>query len=163
MVYAAHCADCHGPDGRGEKGVTDLTRGQFNFGSDAEAVFVTIRDGRRAEMPGVGSIYGELQLGQIVAYVETLASNAPLADYEADGRDLFRKCCTTCHGEDGRCRPALGAPDLADDSWQHGASMMNVRLAITRGTRSECPPHGPILSPVEINLLNAYVLRLANP
>lgn len=159
QLYEMHCADCHGQDGRGARGITDLTEGRFAYGTDADAIRTTIRDGRHSEMPGLGREYGEVELGQIVAYVETLGTGATLNDYESRGAALYAEGCADCHGEDGQGLPALGAPDLTDDYWQHGASMMNVRLAITRGTVSECPAHGGILTPVEIELLTAWVLE----
>lgn len=160
QLFAVYCAGCHGADGRAEKGITDLTRSRFDFGASGEAVRRTIRDGRRSEMPGMGRDYGEVELGQLVAYLGTLSAAAPLSDYEARGRALFAEGCAVCHAPDGSGKVELGAPDLTDNYWRHGGSMMNIRLVITRGVRSECPAHGGELSPAEIDLLTAYVLRL---
>jgi cytochrome c oxidase cbb3-type subunit 3 len=160
QLFAAYCAGCHGADGRGERGTTDLTRGRFSFGASAEAVRLTIRDGRRSEMPGQGGELGEVDLGQLVAYLGTLSSDEPLSDFEERGRVLFAERCVACHDPDGSGNTELGVPDLTDDYWQHGGSMMNIRLVITRGVQSECPAHGEELSPAEIELLTAHVLRL---
>jgi cytochrome c oxidase cbb3-type subunit 3 len=161
QLYAAHCASCHGADGKGSKGITDLTLGHFAWGATEDAIRTTIRDGRNAEMPSMGNEYGELELGQIVAYVETLATGAELNDYERHGRDLYREKCVACHGEDGRGQPTIGAADLTDDYWQHGNSMMNKRLVITRGVQSSCPAQGNRLTPAQLDLLTAYVMELA--
>jgi cytochrome c oxidase cbb3-type subunit 3 len=160
QLFQAHCAGCHGADGRGAKGITDLTRGRFNFGTSADAIRTTIREGRRNEMPSLGHEYGELELGQIVAFVETLSGDAPLSDYERHGRELYLETCAACHGEDGRGQAELGAANLTDDYWQNGESMMNMRLAITRGVVSVCPAQGADLTPIEIDLLTAYTLNL---
>jgi cytochrome c oxidase cbb3-type subunit 3 len=66
-----------------------------------------------------------------------------------------------CHGAGGRGNTDLGAPSLVDDYWQHGDSMMNIRLAITRGTESTCPAQGDVLDATEIELLSAYVRQLS--
>lgn len=159
-LFEAYCTGCHGADGRGEKGVTDLVRGRYDFGTSADAVRRTVRDGRLSEMPGFGGDYGEVDLGQLVAYLETLSVDETLSDYEQRGGKLFAETCAACHSPDGRGNTELGAPDLTDDYWRHGDSMMNIRLVITRGVRSECPPHGALLSTAEIELVTAYVLQL---
>lgn len=164
-LFERHCADCHGSDARGGRGVTDLTLGRFAYGTTPGDIRTTIRDGRVSEMPGMGAQYGEVELGQIVAFVETLSTGdasagAALSNYERRGREIFIDRCVVCHGEDGRGQPLAGAPDLTDDYWQYGDSMMNLRLAITRGIRSECPSRVGILDPVEIDLLTAWTLEL---
>ena len=111
-------------------------------------------------MPQMGRTLGEVELGQLVAYVESLAGNVELSDYEVRGRQLYEENCIACHSEDGSGNTELGVPNLRDDYWIHGASMMNKRLVITRGVESQCPPHGDSLSPTEAELLTAYVLSL---
>lgn len=160
-LFEAYCGDCHGADGTGERGVPDLTQGGYDYGASAEAIRATITDGRQSEMPGVGREYGEVELGQIVSYLGTFGSDEPLSDYDARGQEFYAESCAACHGDDGQGLPELGASNLADDYWQHGDSMMNKRLAITRGVQSECPAHGSELTPAEIELLTAFTLQLA--
>jgi len=160
QLFTVYCAGCHGADGRGERGVTDLTRARFDFGASAEAVRSTIRDGRHSEMPSMGRDYGEVELGQIVAYLGTLKTDVTLSDYEERGRAIYAEGCASCHAADGTGNVELGAPDLTDAYWRHGDSMMNIRLVITRGVQSECPAYGEVLNPAEIELLTAYVLQL---
>jgi cytochrome c oxidase cbb3-type subunit 3 len=162
QLFAAHCASCHGSDGTGNRGVTDLSRGHFDYGNSEAAIHATIRDGRQSEMPRMGDRYGEVELGQIVAYVETLSTGAPLNDYESRGKTFYDESCAVCHGDSGQGLTALGASDLTDDYWQHGDSMMNQRLAITRGVSSSCPSQFESLTPAEIDLLTAYVLDLSD-
>jgi len=160
-LFAAYCANCHGAGGTGARGVPDLTRGRFDFGSSIAAIETTIRDGRHSEMPGMGREYGEVELGQIVGYVQALPRNEPLTEYESRGETFYAESCVACHGADGRGNTDLGAPSLVDDYWQHGDSMMNIRLAITRGTESTCPAQGDVLNAIEIALLGAYVGQLS--
>jgi cytochrome c oxidase cbb3-type subunit 3 len=161
-LFGAYCADCHGSDGRGKRDVMDLTRGRFDFGLSADAVRTTIMDGRTSEMPAMGREYGEVELGQLVAYLDTLPVGGELSANAERGRALYAEGCASCHGEDGRGQAEDGAPDLVDDYWRHGDSMMNIRLVITRGVQSECPAQGAELDPAEVELLTAYVLYLAS-
>jgi len=159
-LFAGHCASCHAADGSGTRGVTNLREGRLNYGADEAAVRTTIVAGRISTMPQMGRTLGEVELGQLVSYVESLAGNIELSDYEVRGQQLYQENCVVCHGEDGSGNPELGAPDLRDDYWIHGESMMNKRLVITRGVESVCPPHGDALSGAEVELLTAFVLSL---
>lgn len=159
-LFTLECGGCHGADASGDRGVTDLTRGHFDYGATEDAIRTTIREGRRSEMPGMGREYGEVELGQIVAYLDTLITDAPLNDYETRGQEFYVATCVACHGEDGRGITAVGGSDLTDDYWAHGDSMMNKRLVITRGATSECPPGLESLSSAEVELLTAWVMNL---
>lgn len=167
QLYKAHCASCHGADGQqGKRGAIDLTRGRFNYGASEDAIHKTIAAGRQATMPTMGrGTLGSVDLGQLVAYVQSLAPGAKKEDsyYVKRGKTLYDQYCEICHGADGRGKTEKGAPDLTDDYWQHGQSMMNIRLVITRGVQDECPAQQSKLTPTEINLLTAYVTKLITP
>ena len=159
-LYATYCASCHGSDGRGEQGVTDLVAGRFAYGSDPVAIQSTISNGRRSEMPALGKNLGEVEIGQLVAYVQSLSSDSPASTMAERGQDLFAENCTVCHGSEGAGITELGAPSLRDSYWQHGDSMMAIRLAITRGLEAICPPQAGNLSAAEVDILTAYVMGL---
>lgn len=163
QLFSVYCAECHSEDGTGTRGVPDLTTGALTYGDSAAAIRATITGGRRAEMPAMGRDLGEVEIGQVVAYVETLGSDAALGDYEQRGKAIYDAECAECHGPEGRGSADLGTPSLADDKWQHGGSMMNIRLAITRGTESRCPAHEGELTAAETKLLTAWVLELRTP
>lgn len=158
-LFGAYCASCHGVDASGKQGVTDLVDGVFNFGHDIDAIRTTIVQGRTSVMPGVGNQYGEMALGQLVAYVESLALDEPLGRLAEQGKKLYDDSCAACHGADGRGNLALGGPNLADDYWLHGDTMMAIRLIITRGAEGQCPSHAQSLTPVEVELLTAFVAQ----
>lgn len=159
-LFSINCAGCHGPTGEGRQGVMNLVDGVFNHGNSVEAIRSTITNGRVSVMPAMGNRYGEMNLGQLVAYVESLSSSEPPSRLGEQGKQLYDDSCATCHGGDGRGVVALGGPNLADAYWQHGDTMMAIRLIITRGAESQCPAHGQVLMPVEIELLTAYVMSL---
>lgn len=160
QLFRAHCADCHDTAADSTRGVPALTGSQLSYGDDTVAIRRTIAEGRRSVMPGIGSQLGEVDIGQLVAFVQALERDAPLNDFEKRGAGLYTEHCASCHGEEAGGKPELGAPDLTDESWQHGGSMMNIRLVITRGAESICPAHRGELSDAEIELLTAYTLHL---
>lgn len=157
QLFHAHCATCHGAGARGKQGVTDLVAGVFNYGSDEDAIRATITHGRESVMPPMGGQYGEMDVGQVVAWVQSLSSDEPLTRFVERGGELFAEDCAVCHGPDGLGMPEVGAPNLTDDYWLHGGSMMSIRLVVSRGVQAQCPPHAGSLTETEINLLTAFV------
>ena len=162
QLYTGYCATCHGSDATGAKGVTDLVNGIYDFGSSDNAIRHTISQGRQSIMPDLGTILGEVDLGLLVAYVLTFSGQEFDSAYMQSARRLYDDNCLSCHGEKGLGNEELGIPDLTDDYWQHGGSKMNVRLNVTRGISSECPPHAEVLTSTEIELLTAYLLKIRN-
>ena len=66
VFIKADCADCHGPDGRGDSsyGAPDLTANVWNSGGDAESLYKAIYSGQHRVMP---AWIGQLSLEQIRA------------------------------------------------------------------------------------------------
>ena len=56
---------------------------------------------------------------------------------------------------------ALGAPNLVDDIWLHGAGDPDMRDVINNGRVNEMPAHKDLLSENRIRVLVAYVMRLS--
>ncbi|HEU4617259.1 MAG TPA: c-type cytochrome [Gammaproteobacteria bacterium] len=159
-LFLTHCGSCHGEDGRASRGVVDLVAGRYNYGDSEDAIRTTIAQGRKSVMPPMReSKLGEVDVGQLVSYVQSLSASAGAqpTDYQKRGKMLFTEHCAACHGEDGTGDTTKGAPDLTDSYWEHGDSMMNVRRVISGGEQSESPAFGAKLSPTEIDLLTAYI------
>jgi cytochrome c oxidase cbb3-type subunit 3 len=159
-LYRAYCAACHRADGSGARGVTDLTRGRYDYGVSSAAILATIRDGRRSEMPDFGDRYNEFGVGQLVNYVRSLAGDGELSQNQAAGRESFMQACAACPGEDGRGQVQTGASDLTDGYWQYGESLTSIRSVITNGVVAECPTRAGRLSLAEMTLLTAYVMTV---
>lgn len=159
QLFEASCGGCHGTEAIGARGAIDLRRHVFNYGASEEAVAITVRQGRQSNMPGMGSGLGEVDIGQIVDFVLSLPFESALSSYAEGGKSLYTEKCAACHAAGGQGIRELGASNLTDNYWQHGDSMMNIRLVITRGVQSECP--GFFADPIsaEIELLTAYVLN----
>jgi len=128
-LFRSHCAECHGPNGRGGRG-PDLTRGSFRHGSSSQALFNTISNGvPGTEMPV--SYFPPNQIWQLVAFVKSLSrpdSSSSVPGNPESGARLFRQNgCATCHFT-GKGGGRLG-PDLTDIGSIRSAAYL--RAAIT--------------------------------
>lgn len=160
-LFAAHCAGCHGLDARGKLRIPDLVQDVLDYGSSADAIRSTIHAGRHSVMPRLGRVLGEFELGVMSSWIKSFSGGEPLDDLYLDtAQELYAEHCVACHGPDLTGSEALGAPNLADASWQFAESVNGIRMTITGGTESVCPPQGAVLDAAEIDLLTAYVLKL---
>lgn len=70
-MYDAHCADCHGGDGRGGGG-PDLADDRWLYGGSDAEVFQSVSQGRPGGMPSWGSDLKEDEIWKVIAYVRSL-------------------------------------------------------------------------------------------
>ena len=114
-LYAAQCAQCHGPNGDTVSGI-NLRRGQFRRPLSDEDLRRTITIG----VPGAGMppfTFQPAELEGIVAFIRAdfdVGSTAGRVGDAARGRELFegKGACPTCHRVNGK-GPRV-APDLSD-------------------------------------------------
>ena len=125
--FDSRCVNCHGPDGKGNRG-PDLTRDAYRHGNSDRAIFMNILSG----IPGTGMPSVRLsdkEMWQIVAYVGSLRRPAvgAITGDAAVGRQLFRRHdCGRCHFVDG-VGGRLG-PDLSVIGWSRSA--LHLRASI---------------------------------
>ena len=83
---------------------------------------------------------------------------APVAAAESgvDGKALFAKHCSGCHGPDGK--GAFG-PDLSAD-YHYGKTPEAVKESIAQGRPKNMPAFDKKLSPEEIEALTDFILKL---
>jgi cytochrome c oxidase cbb3-type subunit 3 len=81
----------------------------------------------------------------------------------AAGKEIFATRCTPCHGPQGQ---GVIGPNLTDEYWMHGGTLLDIRRSVSDGI----PEKGMIpwkdqLKPDELNAVVAYVatLRGTNP
>jgi cytochrome c oxidase cbb3-type subunit 3 len=100
QYFLGHCAQCHGPEGEGGRGV-NLTTGRYRHGSSDRQLYMTIRKG----VPGsemYGSSLSQSELWKVVAYVRRLGAAG--ADEKATGDAKAGQAiyegkggCAACH------------------------------------------------------------------
>jgi len=73
-VFAANCAVCHGPDGRGlrSQGAPDLADAIWLYGGSHQDVAATIRNSRYGVMPAWGHRLDPVTIKMLAAYVHSL-------------------------------------------------------------------------------------------
>lgn len=160
-LFGANCSTCHGSDARGARGFPNLTDGDWLYGGDAQTVYQSIANGRHGIMPALGSVLGDAGVNEVASYVVSLSGRKAPADWVAAGKERFATVCAACHGPDAKGNPALGAPNLTDDTWLHGGDFDTIRATIVNGRDSQMPAHADMLGTSKVRLLAAYVLRLS--
>jgi cytochrome c oxidase cbb3-type subunit 3 len=70
--------------------------------------------------------------------------------------------CAACHGPEGKGNQAMGAPNLTDGTWLHGAGEAAIIKRINEGKINQMPAQSAKLTPEQIKVLAAYVWGLSN-
>ena len=104
----------------------------------------------------------ELGVDQVVAYVQSLSGRPVDAAMAEAGKQQFMTLCVACHGADAKGNQLLGAPNLTDDIWLHGASAGRIKATIVNGRANQMPKHEVFLGNDKSHLLAAYIYSLSN-
>ena len=128
-LFGDNCAACHGFNAKGGKGFPDLTASSWLWGGDPEAISETIRVGINSSHPksrvgqmlafGRDKMLPPPDVDNVVDYVQSLSD--PVASKQipparlAAGKATFASMCASCHGDDGKGKLEVGAPDLTDE------------------------------------------------
>ncbi len=156
-VFMNNCAQCHGSDARGSKGFPNLSDGDWLWGGAPEQIKESITKGRMGNMPPMAAAVGTPDDVKNVAQYVLSLSNSPHDSLRASlGKAKFG-ACAACHGMDGKGNPALGAPNLTDDTWLHGWGENAIVAMITNGKVNQMPAQEDKLSAAQIHVLSAYV------
>ncbi len=159
-LFATNCSVCHGSDARGAFGFPNLTDNDWIWGGEPEQIMTTLRQGRQAAMPAWLAVIGEAGVRNTAGYVRHLAGlESEGVDLEA-GKQVFNTNCVACHGPDGKGNPLLGAPNLTDDVWLYGSSMLQVQHTIRAGRNGNMPAQAH-LGEDKLHMLAAYVYSLS--
>jgi cytochrome c oxidase cbb3-type subunit 3 len=92
----------------------------------------------------------------VTAPAPPAAAPAAAAEDGANGKTLFAKHCSGCHGPEGK--GAFG-PDLSGD-YQYGKTTEAVQESIAHGRPKNMPAFEKKLSPQEIEALTDFILKL---
>ncbi|MPZ37163.1 MAG: cytochrome-c oxidase, cbb3-type subunit III [Rhizobiales bacterium] len=178
-LFGDNCAACHGLSAKGGKGFPNLTTASWLWGGDPETIAETIRVGINSSHPdtrvaqmlafGCDQILPRADVENVVSYVQSLSDAAaakqiPATKLEA-GQKLFAANCASCHGDDGKGKAELGAPDLTDHNWIYGGDPQSIFTTVWRGRQGHMPTWENRLGSLERKILALYLvdLRSRNP
>tara|TARA_R110001592_G_scaffold363357_1_gene685106 strand:+ start:11702 stop:12598 length:897 start_codon:yes stop_codon:yes gene_type:complete len=159
-LYAINCSVCHGSDARGAYGFPNLTDSDWIWGGQPEQIKATLHQGRQAAMPAWLAIIGDDGVRSTAAYVRQMAG------IETDGVDttlgekVFSTNCVACHGPQGKGNELIGSPNLTDDVWLYGSSMLQIQQTLRYGRNGNMPAQAH-LGDDKIHMLAAYVYSLS--
>ncbi|MDN2481097.1 cytochrome-c oxidase, cbb3-type subunit III [Vibrio agarivorans] len=160
-LFLQNCSQCHGSDARGQKGFPNLTDNAWLYGGEPQAIVTTIMEGRIGQMPGWKDVLGEDGVQEVVSYTLSLSGRSVNAKEAEAGKARF-VVCAACHGTDGKGNPAVGAPDLTDQTWLFGGSRADVTETVMNGRSGVMPAWKDILGEEKVQLVSAYVWSLSN-
>jgi cytochrome c oxidase cbb3-type subunit 3 len=161
-LFMNNCSQCHGSDAHGSRGFPNLTDKDWLYGGDPETIKTTITNGRHGMMPPMAAAVGSADdVKNVANYVLSLSGSDHDANRAALGKDKFA-ACAACHGAEGKGNQAIGAPNLSDDIWLHGAGEAAIIDRINNGKNNQMPAQGSRLTPEQIHVLASYVWRFSN-
>jgi cytochrome c oxidase cbb3-type subunit 3 len=162
-LFAGYCTTCHGSDARGATGYPNLTDDDWLWGDSEDAIIATISNGRNGVMTSWAAALGSDEgIDNMVRYVRSLSGLEAADEAAMSVTPLFTTVCAACHSPEGTGNPALGAPNLTDDTWLYGSSPEAIRTTIVEGRNGVMPPHGEFLGDKRTRILAAYVYSLSN-
>ncbi|MBM3350394.1 MAG: cytochrome-c oxidase, cbb3-type subunit III [Betaproteobacteria bacterium] len=161
-LFMNTCAQCHGSDAHGSRGFPNLTDNDWLGAGTPEYIKETITNGRQGMMPPMAAAVGDAtEVKNVAHYVLSLSGSQHDANSAAAGKEKFA-ACAACHGAEGKGNPAMGAPNLTDNIWLHGAGEAAIIDRINHGKTSQMPAQASRLTPEQIHVLTAYVWGLSN-
>lgn len=159
-LFATNCSVCHGSDARGAFGFPNLADNEWLWGGTPDRIKETLYQGRQAAMPAWLAVVGDKGVRDVSGYVRSLSGReSENADIEA-GKTIFQSNCVACHGAEGKGNHMLGAPDLTDEVWLYGSSMLQVQQTIRYGRNGNMPSQAH-LGDDKIHMLASYVYSLS--
>lgn len=169
-AFGDNCATCHGSGGQGFKGYPNLNDDVWIWGGTLDEIKKTIAFGVRSThadtrvsmMPAFGNdgILQPQQIRDLTEYVLQISRQSANAAAAQRATQLYVDNCASCHGDDGKGKRELGAPDLTDKEWLYGGSKAEIKLQIETGKVGVMPNWGSRLDPMTIDALAVYVHSL---
>ena len=145
--------------------LTDLIEAKLAAGvmtqAEHDQIMMTLAMGRPAALPPMAAALGDDGVREVVAYVRQLSGQQADEQLASAGQARFQMICMACHGMDGTGNPALGAPNLTDDTWLYGGDADAIEYAVRNGRNGQMPAFGESLSEERRKLLAAYVQGLS--
>jgi cytochrome c oxidase cbb3-type subunit 3 len=168
-AFKVNCAPCHGSGASGGPGFPNLNDDDWLWGGDLDSIHTTISHGIRfdtdadthvSEMPAFAEMLDRSQIEQVAAYVWGL-TNTPTDPARAEaGKQIFLDNCAACHGEDGKGKVDMGAPNLADAIWLKGAGEDAIARQVSTPKHGMMPGWSARLGDTTVKELTVFVHSL---
>jgi cytochrome c oxidase cbb3-type subunit III len=170
-AFADNCAPCHGAGAGGAKGYPNLNDDEWLWGGTLADLELTIRHGIRSNddktrlgsMPAFGrdSMLPRADIVAAADFTRSLAGLPVAADADlARGKKAYAENCAACHGDAGKGKRELGAPDLTDAIWLYGSDRQTIIDGIWNGRGGVMPGWAGRLDDTTIKALAIYVHTL---
>jgi cytochrome c oxidase cbb3-type subunit III len=171
-LYLSHCATCHGSALQGDsaRGVPDLARNAWLYGSDPVEVERTILYGIRSGHPksrNVTDMPALVRSGQVtpdeardaVEYLQRLAGRPHDQAAALRGRAIYynKGNCYDCHANDAKGVADYGTPALTGPVYLYGGDRESLYQSILNGRHGQSPAWINVLSPLQIRALALYM------
>lgn len=160
-IFYNNCMTCHGSDAGGIRGFPSLKDNDWLYGGTPEKIKESISKGRNGVMPAWGPALPGDNLANVTEYVLSLSNRKHDSDMALKGKIKFQQLCIGCHGPEAKGMQVLGAPNLTDNIWLHGAARSTIMDVIKNGRSGQMPAHETLLSEAKIHLLAAYIYSLS--
>lgn len=161
-LFMNNCAQCHGSDAKGSRGFPNLSDKDWIHGGSPEKIKETITGGRIGMMPPMAAAVGNAEdVKNVANYVLSLSGSMHDSGRAGLGKEKFT-ACAACHGVDGKGNQAIGAPNLSDNIWLHGAGEAAIIKRINEGKVNQMPAQAGRLTDAQIHVVAAYVYGLSN-
>ncbi|MEI8118206.1 MAG: cytochrome-c oxidase, cbb3-type subunit III [Methylophilaceae bacterium] len=161
-LFMNNCSQCHGSDAKGSRGFPNLTDHDWLHGGSPEKIQETITGGRIGMMPPMAAAVGNAEdVKNVANYVLSLSGSMYDSGRAGLGKEKF-VACAACHGPDGKGNQTIGAPNLTDNIWLHGAGEANIIKRINEGKINQMPAQAGRLTPAQIHVVAAYVWGMSN-
>jgi cytochrome c oxidase cbb3-type subunit 3 len=161
-LFMNNCSQCHGSDAKGSRGFPNLADQDWIHGGSPEKIKETITGGRIGMMPPMAAAVGNAEdVKNVAHYVLSLSGSMHDSGRAGLGKEKFT-ACAACHGADGKGNQAIGAPNLSDRIWLHGAGEAAIIKRINEGKINQMPAQAGRLTDAQIHVVAAYVYGLSN-
>ena len=161
-LFANNCAVCHGQDAKGTTGFPNLTDKDWLYGGDTNSIKTSIVNGRGGMMPSFYTLLGEEGINTVSAYILKLNGRETNNADALLGEEKFKQLCVGCHGVDAKGNQMMGAPNLTDNIWLYGGSLVTIKETLTKGRNGKKPAHKTLLSEDKIHVVSAYIYSLSH-
>jgi cytochrome c oxidase cbb3-type subunit 3 len=171
-IFGDYCAACHQSGGQGVVGhYPNLIDDAWLWGGETADIELTIRKGRKGNMPAHKASMSDAEITQTANYVLSLSGESVDSSEAEHGKKLFNtKGCSGCHMPTGVGMKALGSANLTDKIWTQAnvpaaadtaAKVAAVKTVIANGIKRDMPAWESRLSNDEIKVLVAYLKLLS--